>query len=436
MDALTRIEWIWRRRNPAPLPAILVICTTVVVQGRAKLSATANSHSVLCPTCATGVQVSLPRGSEPTAGLSSDVLVQSLERALLEGNIRESHDLFIEVLKTPHLGSDTLLRVGIQLAERERYGEAAEAFRRCIQEHPGIFEAYYNLALAQIAEQQWEDALTTLQKAPQKSRSEVLACSYLRGKVEGAQGRTSQAERDLSTAFAGAPQNSFYGMDLGLFYIQQHKYIEAAAVFARARESNGASSFLLLGLALSRFMAGQHEQSVSTLRKLLAIEPNFAPGQVLLTFALSAEGKLEDAEKVARQGLNSPAASPYLYYLDASVLVKLQSRQYKRIFDELLIAQRGIPSCSLCYLTASKADQAQGNVEAAIRDLETATQLDPTLSEAWYRLASLYRRVGRSADASRAQDRFQELKAEKEGREVQMLRDNFLETLSAAPPSQ
>jgi tetratricopeptide (TPR) repeat protein len=245
------------------------------------------------------------------------------------------------------------------------------------------------------------------------------------------QGKTSEAEHDLSDAFAGAPQNSTYGMDLGLFYVHEHAYLGAATVYERAARFNPRSSFLLLGLSLSRFLAGQHEQSIETLRQLLSIQPNFAPAQLLLTFALSAKGKVEDAEKVARQGLNSPHPSPYLYYLDASILVKLASRQYKRIFEELSIAQREIPSCSLCYLTGSKAHQAQGNFEAAVADLETAVRLDPSFPEAWYRLASLYRRVGRSADAARAQDQFQELKADKEGREIQMLRENFLQTLDA-----
>jgi hypothetical protein len=62
--------------------------------------------------------------------------------------------------------------------------------------------------------------------------------------------------------------------------------------------------------------------------------------------------------------------------------------------------------------------------------------LDPTFPEAWYRLASLYRRVGRNADASRAQDQFHALKVDKEGREIQMLRENFLQTMDAVQPAQ
>jgi len=374
--------------------------------------------------------------AEPTPGPTSDALLRSLEQALSEGKGEKANDLLVQILQRPKLTSDFLLRVGIQLAEREWYAAAAETFRRCIQEHPEVFEAYYNLALADIAQQKWDDAITTLQHAPQRSRSEVLACSYMRGKAEDSQGKTSEAERDFSVAFEGAPQNPTYGMDLGLFYIQQHDYLRAATVFERSAELNSRSSYLLLGLALSQFLAGQHEQSLETLKKLLSLQRDFAPAQVLMTFVLSTEGKLEDAEKIARQGLNSPDASPYLYYLDASILVKLQSQQYERIFRALSIAQGKIPGCSLCYLTASKAHQAQGNFEAAIADLESATRSDPSFPEAWYRLAFLYRRMGRTADASRAQNRFQELKADKEGREIQMLRDNFLQTLDAAQPAQ
>jgi tetratricopeptide (TPR) repeat protein len=407
----------------ATLVMTLFVCATTVAC--ASISASATMAPAL-----------LPAQSHQMPESSSDAMVESLESALSKGNSETAHDLLIQILKRPHLTSDFLLRVGIQFAGRELYGEAAEAFQRCIQEHPEIFEAYYNLALAEIGQQKWEAALATLQQAPQPSRAEVLACSYLRGKVEDSQGRTSEAERDLSDAFAGAPRNPTYGMDLGLFYVHEREYLQAETVFERAAGFNPRSSFLLLGLSLSRFLAGRHEQSIEVLRQLLSLQPDFAPAQLLMTFALSAKGRLEDAERVARQGLGSPHPSPYLYYLDASVLVKLQSQQYKRIFEELHIAQREIPNCGLCYLAESKAHQAQGNLKAAIADLEIAIRLDSSFPEAWYRLASLYRRVGRSADASRAQDQFQKLKSDKEGRETQMLRENFLQTLDAAQVAQ
>ena len=161
-----------------------------------------------------------------------------------------------EVLKHPHLTSDLLLRVGIQFAQHELYDDAAEVFQRCIQEHPEVFEAYYNLALANIAQQEWEAELAILRQAPTQSKAEVLACSYLRGKVEESQAKTREAEHDLSDAFAGATQNLTYAMDLGLFYVHERAYIQAATVFERALSFNSGLPLLLLGLSISRFLAG------------------------------------------------------------------------------------------------------------------------------------------------------------------------------------
>jgi len=90
-------------------------------------------------------------------------LVQSLEKDVSEGMSKKAHDLLLQILERPHLGSDVLLRVGIQLAQRELYEEVAEIFHRCIHEHPEVFEAYYNLALADIVQQRWEAGLAILQ---------------------------------------------------------------------------------------------------------------------------------------------------------------------------------------------------------------------------------------------------------------------------------
>jgi cytochrome c-type biogenesis protein CcmH/NrfG len=146
-------------------------------------------------------------------------------------------------------------------------------------------------------------------------------------------------------------------------------------------------------------------------------------------------GNLAEAEKIAAQGLAEPRPPAYLYYLHAALLLKRQSKAYDRILRELAVAARALPACSLCYLAASKAHEAEGEPARAIADLETAVRVDPGFSEAWYRLAPLYQRAGRAAQATRARGEFQKLKATKQDRETEMLRRMFLETLSEAPPS-
>lgn len=113
--------------------------------------------------CAAMTSSSPHTQGEPTQ--SPDALAESLEKAISEGKTAKAHDLLLQVLKHPHLTSELLLRVGIQFAQHELYDDAAGAFQRCIQEHPEVFEAYYNLALTDIAQQKWEAALAILQRS-------------------------------------------------------------------------------------------------------------------------------------------------------------------------------------------------------------------------------------------------------------------------------
>ena len=114
---------------------------------------------------------------------------------------------------------------------------------------------------------------------------------------------------------------------------------------------------------------------------------------------------------------------PYLYYLDAAALLKLQSKDYDRMLRELAVASSDIPNCNLCYLTEGKVYQASGNPQAAIAALEKAVAVDPAYSEAWYRLATLYERAGQSQDASRCYTQFRKSKSESSARETEVIRD-------------
>lgn len=374
-----------------------------------------------------------------TSGESSNVSTKSLavtlQKVLAQGQTDKAREILAQILGRPQIDPDTLLQVGVGLAQQELYPEAAQAFSRCVKDHPTLFEGHYNLALAQLALRAGPKALKTLENAPRGSKPQELARLYLRGKIQDTLGRTDDAERDLSAAFSGAPREENYALDLGLFYLRRRAYPRAAEVFDRGAGFNPRSPFLLLGLSLAQFLGGRASQSIENSRKLLALDPNFSPARLLLAFALYMDGKIEEAQEVAAAGLRAANPHPYLYYLHASVLVKLQSKDYDRMLAELAVATRAIPSCSLCYLTRSKVHQARGDSQAAIRDLETAVSLDTGFSEAWYRLAPLYERVGRTADAARARAQFRELKAEKTGRETEVLRNLFLETLGGSEPS-
>ena len=354
----------------------------------------------------------------------------SFEKALSEGQISKARTVLYQLLQHP-LSSEALSKLGVTLAQRELYNEALEVFTHWVSDYPKMFEPHYNLALAYLALQRYPEALSALEKAPETSKAEGTARLYMRGKILEALGQIDEAEQNLSNAFSVAPQQENYALDLGLLYLRQRAYPKAASVFGRGSSFHPRSTYLLLGLSLAQLLGGRSLESVETCRKLLAFDANFSAGRLLLGFALYQKGDFEEAERAAAQGLAAAHPNPYLYYLRAAALLKLQSTDYDRISRDLAIANETIPECTLCYLAQSKVHEARGDLQSAIADLEQAVKLDPNFEEAWYHLSRAYARVGRRDQATRASAEFSRLKSEKTNRDTEILRDMFLKTLAA-----
>ena len=385
----------------------------------------------------------LPRGIAGTQAASNDSnrapsneLVDQIEEALSKEDRVAARRLVPKLLEEPGLTVDILLRTGIHLAQHDLYSESSELFGRCTRDHPAVFEAFYNLSLAQLALRRPQDALATLAKVSHTSPEEETARTYLRGKIELALQKDTEAERDLAAAFAAAPQEENVALDLGLCYIRERKYQAAVEVYRKAAGFQKNSAFLRLGLALAQYLGGLNAESVETCRALLTLQPGFSPARVMMAFALYMEGKTDEAARIAARGLHDPQPFPYLYYVHAASLLKLQSTDFGTIENDLTLAAQSIPACSLCYVAMGKAHRREGQLDTARADLERATRLDPTLAEAWYNLAAVYDQAGQHAEAQQARHRFEELKANKTNRETEMLRDVFLKTLGGDGTSE
>jgi hypothetical protein len=90
---------------------------------------------------------------------SPDTLARALATALSQGQDKKAREILRKILKRPQLDPDFLLAVGGQFAQHDQYAEAALAFSRCVRDHPAVFEAHYNLALAEFAEGKLAEAL-------------------------------------------------------------------------------------------------------------------------------------------------------------------------------------------------------------------------------------------------------------------------------------
>ena len=359
----------------------------------------------------------------------------SLERrigdALAAGSGSLAAENLNKLLDYPHLDSGTLMRTGIAFAQNAMYAEAARTFSRCVRDYPDAFEGHYNLALAELAREHLPEAYAAIERAPRPSGEESIARIYLRGKIEARMGRLEQAEQDLSAAFDKSPGRENFGLDLGLVHLEAHAYRQSENVFAQSLALNPQSNYLQLGLALAQFLDGRTAQSLEASKRLLETSPEFSPARLLLGFALYFNGNFAEAGGVARAGLKLPDPDPYLYYLEAAALLKQHGPEQARVLDDLSVAEKRIPDCALCYVASGKVQEQRSELQLALTDLEKAVRLAPDLSEGWYHLAAVYARLGKTAEAAKARQHFESMKADTDEREKQIMRGVLLNSLGA-----
>jgi tetratricopeptide (TPR) repeat protein len=368
------------------------------------------------------------RAEQPT----NRALASALDSAIAAGQTDQAQRALAEMLARPHVELDVLLETGAKLAEREYYAPAAEVFGRCAKDYPHNFEAHYNLALAEFALRRYAEAQKALDGLDAMPKSEQLARDYLRGKILDALGQTEQAERSLTAAFNGAPEQENYGLDLGLFFLRRQLYAKAVATLEATAKYHPDSIYVALGLALAQVFGDDPPRAVATCRKILAKDPDFSPARLLLVVAFYMNGENENCARETAAAISRPVAPPYLYYLHAASLLKLNSKEYAAMLKDLDAANRGIPGCAFCYFTLSKVHQELGDDAAAMADLETLVgRIDPEFAQGWYRLGNLYQRAGRRDDAERTLGKFRAIKSVQTDRETDYLRKVFLSAVAA-----
>jgi len=350
-------------------------------------------------------------------------LAAAVDRAITEGHPDQAQKALLELLGRPHVELEVLLACGAKLAEGERFEPARAVFARAVKEYPRSFEAHYNLALADIALRRLDEARAALDASVEAaSKDQQLAREYLRGKIHEAAGEPALAERCYTAAFSAAPEEENYALDLGMFYLRQRNHAKARETFAAGVKFHPDSVYLLLGMALAEYLDNDPPSAATTCSRILAIEPQFSPAQLLLAVAHYTNGENEKCVKESAAVIGRPAAPPYLYYLHAASLLKLGSKDYSAMLADLEKATRAMSDCSFCFLALSKVHQEMGNEPAAIADLETLVgHVDQKFPNGWYRLANLYQHAGRTADAARALEKFESIKTAQSSSEAEYL---------------
>jgi len=359
---------------------------------------------------------------------NSDAVIAELKAALASHNTAEARTLEQKLLVGP-ASLSTLLAAGFLLAQQDRMSEASAVFERCSQQFPSSFEAKYNLALARIALTQYQRALDTLNSISPATVDEKAAVQYLTGKIFLNTNHLKEAQEKLASAYAQRPKEENYALDLALLYIRSAAYVQAIRVLEPSLVVHPASEDLALELALSQVLAGNYSGGIAICRKLQKQDPPLGIPRLIAAFAYCEQKSFHSCEAEASAGLASPYPNPYLYYLRARAGWDSGSTERGRLLEDVSTAIRQMPTCRACLLLRSRMFEASGDNSSAITDIKRAVKGDPQDAGDWYRLSVLYRKEGRSEEASAALRHYRSMHESGSNQEVESFRNQFLETM-------
>ena len=365
-----------------------------------------------------------------------DAVVAELNAALASNHIAEARALEQKLLAGP-ASLSTLLAAGVLFAQQEKMPDASAIFERCSEQFPSSFEAKYNLALARIALTQYPSALETLNSIAPVTADEKASVLYLTGKIFLNTNHLKEAQEKLASAYAQRPQEENYALDLALLYIRSAAYVQAIRVLEPSIAAHPASEDLALELALSRVLAGRYSDGIALCRKLQEQDPALGIPQLIAAFGYCAQKNFDACKAEASAGLASRNPNPYLYYLRARAGWDSgspeHSTEHRRMLEDVSTAIRQMAACRACLLLRSRMFEASGDNGSAIADVKTALEGDTQDASDWYRLAELYRKEGRTEEASTALRQYRTIHDNRHdngsNQEVESFRKQFLNTL-------
>jgi tetratricopeptide (TPR) repeat protein len=296
--------------------------------------------------------------------------------------------------------------LGVMDARNNLYKDAAEEFKQAELWDSSIPQLDRNFALAAFRAQIYGDAISPLERlvhnSPQdQNLRQMLGLSYY----------MTDRFKDSAAAFRpivdSLPQNPGLLLSAGIAFVKGGDTATGQRLFARAFESGSETPevHVLLGQAYAD--QSDTQQAIAEFKRALELNPKLPEAHYYLGMLLFKTGSMDAAAKQFQSELELNAQHPQSLYQLA--YIRLQQHQPSDATPLLVEVIKQQPANSDAHYQLGKALLEQGDVSAAMRELETSVQLHPT-DYAYFQLSNAYTRNGRNDDAKRALENFEKLK--------------------------
>lgn len=230
------------------------------------------------------------------------------------------------------------------------------------------------------------------------------------GKLLLAQGRVEEAFQVLRMVVGRDPRQSEARLTLAKLYRTQEAYGRALDELQVLLKEDPHSAPALYELAVCQLGIQKPAEAEASLRQALTREPDNVPALTALSAVLRERSDLQEAESLSRKALRL-APDDVLVRLELARVLRRKSggsgrEEALKLLEQAENLAPGHPGV-LLELGRLLADA--GRPADAVKALTVALRSSPRTTEAYYLLAESYRKLGRGAEASRAEAEFKRL---------------------------
>jgi len=339
-------------------------------------------------------------------------------------------------------------QAGKLLVDNGKAPEALVYLERASQLSPSDYETAYALAFAHADTGQYERARTEAQSllARQNNASQEQAELHrLLGDVYEKSGQPLDAVREYQRAAELNPSESNL-FDWGADLLLHRAYEPALEIFTKGNHLFPRSARILAGLAVTAYARGAYIEALQYLCDASDLNPIDAQPYLFMGKMLTLQSAQPSCvqEKLARFVALQPANALARYYYALSLLSHQENSAdgEKRVESLLKKAIELDPKFGAAYLQLGILYSDRGDSSKAIAAYQEATNADPGLKEAHYRLARAY---SREEEKSKAQSEFQlyrqlskkaEEDSERQRREIQQFVYTLRDRTTTVSPQQ
>lgn len=305
-------------------------------------------------------------------------------------------------------------RAGMLLVKISRYADAARQFEVAWKETPGGYQIGFNLTLADIKSQNYPAAIQVAQQLLAHGRKtselyQLLSTAYEKS------GKPVEAYNALRTATLTDPGNEENYLDLVALCVDHVNYDLALQIASVGLKHVPKSYHLLLERGAVHAMKGQYADAVRDIHAAAALEPGKDLPYFAESMALMELDRMKESIQLLRQrvavhpndylilyalgeALNragpapgSPEAKEAINALERSVRLNQNFARSRAVLGTLLLAD--------------------GKVDGAISQLQSAMRLDPDDLTPAYGLARAYQKQGDKQRAAKYLAEFEKFKS-------------------------